>query len=363
MVKKLKTAQDKGVPNKGFTPPFSLESFREDIVLVFVHYVRVGSWVSDWMESEQNHWAIPVSSDESPHDIANPELFASDLGFNYERIRKTSFAKYLIHLYNFAYFGNSDADCEDILDAGSGSDYTWITALISDVPESAMTCEFDSFGFEDAYLPAKHCLQVAETAQARVTLEGGEPFFYFQGDEGFLEEGFLTIRQMSLLAGMEEMSIRAAANPKRSNPLKTQKTEQGTRIKVQDAKEWLQSKGRYVPITRYWSEGDIDLTKSKFSYLSDLDYALRRRVQMIENKSNAALEDQLKSIGVVSVDDIGEFITKLDPDDPAKTESLATVAKLLELPPRLLYLRAKEAEAKQTLKDVERALRDLDQAS
>jgi hypothetical protein len=366
MAKKLKPAQDKGVPNTGFTAPFSLESFRQDIVEVFVYYVRLGSWVNDWINEKTTWGPISISTwgslsitDEGRKYIGS----ASEMGFTYERIGGTLFARYLENLYNFAYFGNADADCGGMPNDEDGGDTTWLTALVFDAAHSAMSNEFDRNGFGFSVIEsAQRCLRVAETAQARLTLEGRETFYWFQGDENYGER-FLTIRQMSLLAGMEEMSIRAAANPKRPNPIKTQKTKEGTRIDIRDAKEWLQSTGRYVPITQYWSKGAIDLTKRQFLDLFDLDDTLRRQFEMIKDKGHADLEDQLKQVGVTSEWDIAQSILKLDPNDPAQSSTLETIAGLLDLPPRLLYLRAKEVEAKQTLRSVELALRDLAQTS
>ena len=168
---------------------------------------------------------------------------------------------------------------------------------------------------------------------------------------------------MALLSGMEEMSIRAAANPKRTKPLKTVNAEDGTHIEIAVAKEWLQQKGRYVPISYDWSEGEIDLFRHKFTDIKEFDSTLYARFRLLKGKGNIQLEEQLNAAGVESVSSIAGSLLKHDPNDPAKVARLEEVGRLLELEPQLLYLRIKEAHAKETLFEVQYALRDFALAS
>ena len=161
---------------------------------------------------------------------------------------------------------------------------------------------------------------------------------------------------MALLSGMEEMSIRAAANPKRTKPLKTVNAEDGTHIEIAVAKEWLQQKGRYVPISYDWSEGEIDLFRHKFTDIKEFDSTLYARFRLLKGKGNIQLEEQLNAAGVESVSSIAGSLLKHDPNDPAKVARLEEVGRLLELEPQLLYLRIKEAHAKETLFEVQYVL-------
>lgn len=358
MAKTPKATTSKDEATTGFPVPFSLETFRNDIAAIFLHQVRCIAWMTD----AETAW--PITKAPAPEYLGS--LFytdhnAADLGITYDRIRDTNFAVYLECLYNYAFFGKVDANKEPMEDE---SIYTWFSALICDAARGEMSLEYDLYGVFTADA-ASRCLLVAESANARVTLEGGEPFFSrFQGSkEGFLESEVLTIRQISLLAGMEEMSIRAAANPKRPNPLKTVNTEHGTRIEIGVAKEWLQHKGRYVPISRHWTAGEIDLSKRQFIDIAELDSTLYSRFQMLKSNGHDSLEEQLKSAGVTSLFSMAEPFLNHDPKDPAKVAMLESIGGLLDLSPELLYLRAKEAEAKETLNSVEQTLRRLAQAS
>lgn len=358
MAKTLKGTPSKDEATAGFPVPFSLEDFRNDIAAVYLHQVRCIAWMTD----AETAW--PITKTPAPEYLGSlfyTDCTAADLGITYDRIRETNFATYMECLYNYAFFGKVDANKEPMEDE---SIYTWFSALICDAARGEMSMEYDLYGVFTADA-ASRCLLVAETANARVTLEGGEPFFSrFQGGkEGFLESELLTIRQMSLLAGMEEMSIRAAANPKRPNPLKTENTENGTRIEIGVAKEWLQHKGRYVPISRHWTAGEIDLSKRQFMDIAEFDSTLYSRFQMLKSSGIPDLEEQLKQAGIQSLFSMSEPFLNHDPKDPAKVAALETIGQLLDLSPELLFLRAKEAEAKETLKSVERALRNHAQAS
>jgi len=98
----------------------------------------------------------------------------------------------------------------------------------------------------NAGLAIFRCRQVVDLANARNILEGGESYFpYFSPNNMADSNDGLVIRQMALLAAMEEMSIRAAANPKRANPLKTIVEGKNTVILIADARAWLESKGLY----------------------------------------------------------------------------------------------------------------------
>lgn len=359
MAKTLKTAQSKHEAATGFPVPFSLETLHDDLPNIFLHHLRLIGWMID----EETAWLImkdPLLALSKKLHYTN--LTAAEIGITYEHIQKTAFAVHMEFLYNYAFFGRIDANM-DVME--EESIYTWYSALICDAARGEVTMEYDAWGTAGPLESALRCLHVIETANARVTLEGAEPFFNrFQGGkEGYLKEGFLTIRQMALLSGMEEMSVRAAANPKRSNPLKTVNTEDGTHIEIAVAKEWLQQKGRYVPISYDWVKGEIDLFKHHFTNIREFDSTLYSRFRLLKKKGNIHLEEQLNAAGVESVSSIAGTLLNHDPNDPAKVARLEEVGRLLELEPQLLYLRIKEAHAKGTLFEVQYALRDLARAS
>ena len=354
MAKASPSQKDKS--SGSFPVPFSIKEFREDITNVFLHYVRDICWMTD----EETAWAITkVAKPES--NLCNPDCTAEDLGLAYDDIRHTEFAKALERLYDYAYFGKLDSSAEVLEDE---SIHTWITALVCDAAESSVAMEWAAYGL-DVVPSAKRCAVVAEVANARVTLEGNEPFYTrFQGwtTEGYLVSDFLTVRQFALLAGMEEMSVRAAANPSRPNPIKTVKTDQGTRIEIAVAKDWLQAKGRYIPVTKFWSEGTIDLAKQRFTNLPEFDAALCRQYRIQAGKlGQTEIDSALKACGISVGQGIGFPVLNLSEADYSSETTLGALAKILELPGHLLFLRTQEVLAYEKLRGIEQELREVTQ--
>ena len=75
------------------------------------------------------------------------------------------------------------------------------------------------------------------------------------------------------------------------------------------------------------------------------------------------IDDDTGGVSIQSLFSMSEPFLNHDSKDSAKMAALETIGRLLDLSPELLFLRAKEAEAKETLKSVERALRNHAQAS
>lgn len=340
--------------NSNFPVPFTQEAFQKDITEVFLYYVRSIAWMID---GETGLSLLKLPADTRPHHLFMAEFKAVDLELTFDLIRHTEFAKALDKLYEFAYFGWKDHSQEPI---EYESIHAWMTCLVCDARDGEMAREWEEYGWlvKDC---AARCVQVAETANARITLEGAEPFFLtfqYSGKEGYLSSSVLTVRQLSLLSGLEEMSIRAAANPKRPSPLKTITTDHGTRIEIEVAKEWLKSKGRYVPIADIWTAGEINLATSRFESLGALDSALQARYAMFCNKGgHEGLRAVLAQADIKTTEGKMGPILDLTPDNYQNDGQIRVVAHALELPIELLQLRIKEALAHENLRAIEGALR------
>ncbi|MDP2784725.1 MAG: hypothetical protein Q8O38_09075 [Sulfurimicrobium sp.] len=368
MAKKITQMKDAPEPNQtqgsGLPVPFALEKLREMILTLYFQQVRTIGWMT-------NKPAVAWEIIGKPQDAHDNDLFSLDLdpeqlGLRYESIRKTHFAECIEKMYQFAYFGILDESGEQM---EYESIYTWITSLLMDMKNSQMFYEMGSYSAASMTLDeAKKCFQVAELANARIVLEGGENFFISgfgsnNKDDDSIGYSGLTVRQMALLSGMEEMSIRAAANPKRANPLRTFSDEGRTRISIEAAKAWLQAKGRYVSITREWGTGEIDLVKRRFASVNELEEALDSRFQML------ALRDQQRDVLVAQLSEAGIKVIKTIANKNGEIEIdraclsnislIHKLAEILELPSDLLTLRAREALAKEELASVERELRLL----
>jgi len=80
----------------------------------------------------------------------------------------------------------------------------------------------------------------------------------------------LSFRQMALLSGMSEASLRTMANPKRKNALPTHADGRTAFIKPREAKAWLISKGRYLPLVSMDRRGEqLDFSLQPHQTLED----------------------------------------------------------------------------------------------
>lgn len=343
--------------SSSFPVPFTLDEFRKDITEVFFHQVRTIGLMTK-PQTAMSILNIDIKEDDYRDAVCNPDYDASESGVTYEHIRNTDFAVALERLYEYAFFGRWDLNAESMEDAGY---YMWVSGIVCDTKYSDTTENWGAFGCAiDNY--AKNCVLVAETANARNTLEGGERFHHFSKGSSRSEiatDDALTIRQMALLSGMEEMSIRSAANPKRANPLNTFTEDGGTRVKLDVAKAWLKAKGRYVPISYYRSESEIDLTKRKFSSYLEIWLALNAQSLKISDRDGYQyLSQKFASIGLTFEQTMNGARLDISEEKYDDEQLIRSLAEILELPAELLVLRCKELVTCQLLADVEKQLRN-----
>lgn len=344
-----------------FPVPYTLDQVRESILVVLFHQARnIGMLLEDGVGVDAA-WRMCGKvevSDDNKLDILNPDMTPSDCGVTYSDIKNTNFAKCIENMYLYGYLGIQQIVLERM---ASESIYMWVSASLEDMVNSSMFEEWGSYG-SHATDDAKICLEIAELANARRTLEGNEYFYSFgKMSKGGNDTGLynLSIRQMALLAGMEEMSIRAAANPKRANPIPTFSDDGNTRVSVEAAKKWLQEKNRYVPIKNRHGAGDFDLNTSKFKSINDFNDAMSDRVVMISLRDgwNDEQFTFFKNNKLLVQDVSGQF--EINKECFTNTELLKQLAETLEFPYALLSLRAREAAAYSELAIVENQLKTL----
>ena len=114
------------------------------------------------------------------------------------------------------------------------------------------------------------CLLTVQIAVARMVLDGGERYTdYGVSEHGILQgdTGYLTFSEIAMLANMDERSVRNAANPKLSNPLKTELKGTRSLVNIEEAGRWLAgrkgfraSKPYDGPPVKRAPEFDINLT-------------------------------------------------------------------------------------------------------
>ncbi len=344
------------------------ELFRRDVLITLVHHLRVTSWI-EGAERIPTIFAAAGLTPQSPDEICNPNWTVADWSMGWDDIAGLDFAVYLDNMFQFAHFGLRDIGWEG-MEEGSG--YTWASLILMDLSSSRFldywTQVFSGEGAESI----SRCLQVAELANARHVLETGESFctqlsIKERGDEGTAEG--LTVRQLALLAGMEEMSIRAAANPKRPNALATISENGRTRIARDVAKRWLESKGRYIPVRNFNSARNDSLRKLAFTSLDDLVQRCRHKAAGIQalNDFEIHIPDErvadFLEDGTNGFSDTAPWGAEQQRQALMDSSFVAALAESLQFPADLLSLRVRELLAKEEVQRVQKALLDLTNAA
>lgn len=336
--------------------PFPLSQLQEDLAEVFFHHLQnIGRLVD-----ADAAWALiskePLEA--LPFQFLNPEATAKGVGFTFSMIAHTNFAQSMINLYNYAYLGRLDKTLQK---PEGESEYVWYTTLCCDVADGATGLERIDYG-SDVSAHASQCVQVAETANARNMLEGEEPFYYFHGKDSSIDFDGLTIRQLALLAGMEEGSVRAATNPKRAKPLVTFKSGNSTLVNFEVAKEWLADKGRYIPVTYFRSSTEIDWNSEEIDGVAQFNSLLTQHVSNVLNQIEQSKADELLAnlakLGTPVDFSAGFFSGKplsLTEEKMRDEALMHALAQVVQISPEIFVLRAKETAL---VSDLERVMKE-----
>lgn len=325
---------------ENFPVPMTVEELRQHLLKMHLLKMRGIAFMTD------SQTGFRISGKELPPDadLVDTDFEPRDFGLSYEDIQETEFATCMESMYQYAYFGvmddvvNGSINCMEY-----GSNFTLAGVVAYDMAHSLVDSYWDSNCGSADRESAKACYEFVEVANARCILENQRNFLYYEGaaeeDAPSYDRYALSVPQMALLAGMGEMSIRAAANPKRTNPLKTYSENGRTRIAIADAKAWLQSKGRYIPITRRSDDDHLRLAKRKFASFEELDAFAHKRAKFL-----------------------GTHVSEVPTLDRALLSNEVFVqglAAMLQFPVDLFCLRVKELVTKSELAEVERKLKSL----
>ena len=343
---------------QGLTPPFTREQLQEDVGTVLITVARLARWM--FLRSDRETTAPLLHmlghSGEGPMRdcLGMPEFDWKSGDFRYDMVATTALAEETEKLYDLAYLGHIDTDVADLC---SESGPSWTSRILSDLYESHFVDEWKEYASckENIW----RCLQVYETAHARLKLEDiDRDDLFLDWHDPYLDG--MTIRQLSLLSGMTEASLRTMASPKRKNPLKTQSDGKNTFVTHADAKTWLIAKGRYVPIKYTSRGGRVDLTRRRFSSADELLQALDQRVRfLLSEPEGEATQRRFEEITPRTLV-IGErphlLLEEASLDD---SDLITRVGDALGFSGALLALRAVEARALDRLRSVERQIQDL----
>lgn len=342
-----------------FQAPFTKDQLHRDVVEALISVAELTRWAFYRTDAETDGHLLHLLGLGGRHDLpslGDPQVNWQSCGLTYDRIATTALAEDLERAYDFAYLGRIDENVSGHFNSESMA--SWTSRVVFDLFESALATEWDH------YLPTarmgsiQRCLQALETAEARLVLEDLNRDDTFMGWHSWAQHGGLSIRQMSLLSGMTEPSLRTMANARRKNPLKTQSDGKNTYVAIADAKEWLVAKGRYVQVEYVIRDGNIDLTKRRFASTDDLLFALDQRLHyLLSGDHSESTKRLLLTISASLIGPHGEL--KLDRAMTKDQGFMERIGDALQMPGQLVALRASEAAALDELKRVERQIQAL----
>ena len=338
-----------------FPVPFTLEQFRIDILWLYFLHVKLIAAIADENAAQR---LLGKQPGDGYFSFEHP----TEIGLSYPDIRNSWLARSLESMYRYAYLGQRDYSVEEL---GPGGYHVGIAAIVRDMARSShrkFLLEIEP----ERKCSVDNCLRTVELANARLTLEGQPRFFNFDSkdeDEDYNnlisggtadtpQGGFgaaLTVRQMALLSGLEELSIRTCANPKRANQIPTETRLGRTLIPIDAAKAWLKSKGRYVAIRPSVDGAELELENRQFVTVQELHSVVRAR---LSGQTSDIGRDEFQELAIKH-----GFVN----DDMAAYSNVRFVRELavkLTFPVDLFALRVREVTLNEELAMVRRQVSD-----
>lgn len=354
----------------GFPVQFTKDEFKEDVMELMLLFVQQAqfTFLADSSDQSKAIWGLLGSKASEFNGLGVAGETHSDLGLEYSDIEGLSMVQTLMSLYDYGVLGILDPS-NGRLDFFDGYE-NQVSRLCYDINRSAFLQEWANGGLWPQAKAAARSLYVCELANARLMLEGSDEGFFL--DER--EEGFLSVRQLALLSGMTEPSIRtllsrsrkgSAAAATNESALVTVTDGKNVSIAIEVAKTWLRGKGRYVPITYKQSTGSNDLTARKFFSRNEFEREVAARTQFLIDRDGAdAVTSRIASTGLVYVQEsIGDHptlsVTKIGEAQLLDSNLMQRLGAILELPANRFALRAAETVTQEKLRSIDAQIKKL----
>lgn len=344
----------------GFAAPFTKDALKKDILdvmLILINQTRFAFYRDS--QTEMTIWSLLSKKPLDWHGaVADPDMTPETLGLSFSDVEGISLVQDLLQFYDYGMHGILDTSLPDFDDGDGGGN--WLSRILYDLRRSSFLEDWSGYKEGHPSDAVDRCLVVAELANARLMLEGGQDGFFL----GYQNASGLDIRQVSLLSGMTEASIRTLAGPNRKNRLLTKKNGNSTYVEIEDAKAWLISKGRYVPIRRTSGRGADDFTGRKFFSRDDFEEAIEcRRAFLAAEHGESLIRERIAQAGIVPV--VAEIpntqltMQMIGNEQLMNADLMRQLAIALQLPAELFALRAAEAVTQERLRTIESQLRQI----
>ena len=310
-------------------------------MLIYIYWARLTALLSSPERGAAWLKRPPVDSS----DLFDPDLGPEECEMTFADIADIDFVKYSGWMYDYAVHAVDHASAERM---GDETPYTWFSAYVFDLSNGTLPEQYTNDSGDSVRAAADRWLVIAQLANARNILEDGESFFHFSrmhGAEDAGGMGDLSVKQLALLAGIDEVAVRAAASIRQSDPLPIIERGGHSFVQITSAKTWLEKKGRYRPVHFSTHRSGIDLATAEIRGSSDLAAVLDRRIEEIRKCDiRQNVWKRLEKAGVVRGDGV-----PLDTLRTLDQRFLASVATELDVDAETLLLRSQEAIAKDTL--------------
>jgi hypothetical protein len=148
--------------------------------------------------------------------------------------------------------------------------------------------------------PPPLAMLTVQIAVARMVLDGGHRYnaeaveYEIENDD----DAYLTLAEVALLAKIDERSVRNAANPKLSDPLKTEQIGKRSLVSREEARRWLTGRKGYIPTKE--CEGNVAQHQPEFN--KKLNEKMVAIIEQESQKAGISFEEYLEKI-IVSTDE------------------------------------------------------------
>jgi hypothetical protein len=358
---------------------FGKEEFKKAILetmLVLIQKTNLafaGASADECSLNEGRVWSLLSSKSCPTRILYEPAADAADIDLDFAEIEHLSMVVSLMQLYDYGVHGILDTSLGGDFDSFDGYE-NQVARILYDLDHSTFLEEWGNYGVFSNAIAVKKCAYVYELANARLMLEGSVEGFFLDDREA----GFLSVRQLALLSGMTEASIRTLASRSKkeqvsatgggNSQLITTNDGKNTSIDIHTAKEWLKAKGRYVSIVNKQARGLVDFTTRRHESTRDIEDAIFDRIEYLKEQLGEDLVDaRIESAGVVRT------LQPVSPDTdiarPAlgqaqllNTELMHRLAEALEMPANLFALRVAEAVMQDKVREIEKQLKQVQQS-
>jgi hypothetical protein len=328
------------------TVPFTKAEMQAQLSTALLFFVRSTSWVLDFDASYRlMGWPQKATDAALTHvDLEDFAEVAKEEGQTLD-LSRFSVVGTFDALYDYGVLGILQSPIFPIANA---TEATFAMAFVFDCQRSELLFEMQGGGTVNV----TRCIHTAEVAMARQVLGGGDRALIGSDNK---PDKLLTMREVALLANMEERSVRNAASGKsRPDLLKTTILDGDRFVAPEDALEWLKDRRGFNQTQRKGHLVDFDISSRAFDGAWEAADFIRQRLAAADlppervaqtlglDMKTGDLEPRLRDLGFLS--------------DPGTTLRLA---ELIGVNGNLLALRLNECRTNEQLQSLRRSIATL----